>query len=1036
MALDRLPSELPPPPGTDLLPEEALRSFQQAGFLDPVAARTTWNELLGALPLGSPFRATLGATWRTMARCADPDLALLRWSRWIEADLAAREAGEGDLRASRWADSPAFREAFLLISGVSPALSEELGKSWEDFHPEAWQAAGWETLATLGARLRPFLELPRGPGPDPFALRLCRFRRTEELRIAYLDECRGLSVDDVTLQISWLADALIAVALERARADVGRRMGLEIGSASEPLRGFAVLALGKLGSEELNYSSDIDLIFLSCAPGPDGVGPEALEMYMARLAERLVDILSAFTDEGQPYRVDTRLRPGGSAGRLVWPLEAALDYYHSEGRTWERQALIRLRPVAGDMTLARGLRTELDPFIFRSTLSNREITEIRGLKSQIERMAVERGETETGVKIGRGGIRDVEYIVQYLQLLHGASIPELKDANLFRVLEAMEKRRLLNADETDSLRRGYRFLRQVEHRIQLNHMLQTHRLPDDPVDLRRIARGLGHEGVESFRSRLAANGARIRRVYRRLFESAAAPDVEEERMAALLDLPFESVEKAGREHLEPYGFTDCLEAFRKLRRLAGEEGSAWDTGRARENFQAIAPRLLREISQFADPDRTLSNFHDCVNTLGGRSVFYQLLAESEKALLLILEICGRSTYAIEVLRAYPSLFDEVIDAILTGYGFDHRSLAAAAGEIARGRPDPGEGLFEFKYLHFLLIAFRDLDRTLNLNSCMHALAEVADAVLAAALDLAREKVPDPSLEFLILALGKLGGEELNYRSDLDLVFLYRAPAPEDPSDAAIIQERAHRTAQEILNRLGGRDQLGPLFKADVRLRPMGSKNLLAVSFDEFRRYFEEGAARTWERQAFLRARPVAGSPGLQAHAMDFIRARMPLGPGEDVLEVKRSVGEMRRRLEDAAGPGDFIKRGRGGIVDVEFMVQTLQLIHGRERPEVVTGNTAEAIDALARMGALEPMVAAELLTSYQFLRWLETRLSLLMAPEESLSGLDRDRLRSMIHRIGYRSTGEVAAEEIFEEELEYFKRRNREHLERLLGMRV
>jgi len=163
---------------------------------------------------------------------------------------------------------------------------------------------------------------------------------------------------------------------------------------------------------------------------------------------------------------------------------------------------------------------------------------------------------------------------------------------------------------------------------------------------------------------------------------------------------------------------------------------------------------------------------------------------------------------------------------------------------------------------------------------------------------------------------------------------------------------------------------------------------------------------------------------------------MPLGPGEDVLEVKRSVGEMRRRLEDAAGPGDFIKRGRGGIVDVEFMVQTLQLIHGRERPEVVTGNTAEAIDALARMGALEPMVAAELLTSYQFLRWLETRLSLLMAPEESLSGLDRDRLRSMIHRIGYRSTGEVAAEEIFEEEMEYFKRRNREHLERLLGMRV
>jgi glutamate-ammonia-ligase adenylyltransferase len=217
---------------------------------------------------------------------------------------------------------------------------------------------------------------------------------------------------------------------------------------------------------------------------------------------------------------------------------------------------------------------------------------------------------------------------------------------------------------------------------------------------------------------------------------------------------------------------------------------------------------------------------------------------------------------------------------------------------------------------------------------------------------------------------------------------------------------------------------------------MGSKNLLAVSFEEFRRYFTEGTARTWERQAFLRARAVCGDPALARDVRAFLEERMPLGPAEDRGQVLLEVAEMRRRLELAAGPGDFVKRGRGGIVDVEFIAQTLQLLHGREHPQVLSANTPTAIQRLAQAGLLTEAAAADLLTSYQFLRWLETRLSLLLAPEEGLSGISRDRLRSLIHRIGYRSTGEVAAEEIFEEELDYHRRKNREHLERVLGREV
>jgi glutamate-ammonia-ligase adenylyltransferase len=292
------------------------------------------------------------------------------------------------------------------------------------------------------------------------------------------------------------------------------------------------------------------------------------------------------------------------------------------------------------------------------------------------------------------------------------------------------------------------------------------------------------------------------------------------------------------------------------------------------------------------------------------------------------------------------------------------------------------------------------------------------------------------MEFLILALGKLGGQELNYRSDLDLVFLYRAPGGADSSDAALFQERAHLRAREILNLLNARDQLGPLFEADVRLRPMGSKNLLAVSFDELRRYFEEGTALLWERQAFLRARAVKGSTVLAAEVLGYLRGRMPLAPEEDPEEVKRAIAQMRRRMEDAAKKGDFIKRSRGGIVDVEFIAQTLQIINGRKHPEVLSANTSTSISLLSRAGLLPPFMASELLTSYQFLRWLETRLSLLMAPEESLPAMDRDGLRSLIHRIGYRSSGEVPAEKIFGEELEYNKKKNREHLEQVLGGKV
>ena len=417
-------------------------------------------------------------------------------------------------------------------------------------------------------------------------------------------------------------------------------------------------------------------------------------------------------------------------------------------------------------------------------------------------------------------------------------------------------------------------------------------------------------------------------------------------------------------------------------------------------------------------------------------MFYQLLDESEAILGLFVDLCARSNFIVRIIGTYPQLFDEVVDGLLTGYSFHAEDLSSQTEAIADRSGDAITAeLFAFKYLHLILTAIRELEGDSRIRVTMEQVSAIAEALLRAIVRdadrRAHEKLGawtgDPP-RFTVLGMGKLGGREMTFQSDVDFVFLYDGSAVTDKGIGA--QEYFERFLQLVLGRCKETDQHGGLLDVDLRLRPQGSQGSLATSIDAWKAYFRDGSAETWERQALLRARWVAGDEGLATEAIGHAHQEFVLGGSAGPASadvVKHDVWSMRRKLEEHAGPKD-LKRGRGGIMDVEFLVQAMQLLHGREHPEIIHANTAIAIERLQQAGILTPSRRIELFNSYQFLRWIECRLSLVADAGERISELDDQALGHAVERIGYRSTGEEPAREIFREELDYHRKKIREAL--------
>ncbi len=948
-----------------------------------------------------------------LAGCADPDMAINNLERFVAAGrnplavgtLLERDTETMPILLQMFATSQHFSEVLIGDQASFDLLRLTEGR------PVFRGVLVDDITAEIDA-----LE------HDAAVLRaLRRFKRRETLRIAYGDIIRRQSLQTVTAQISYLADAIVEAALRSAWRKLRQQRGTPVGPDGNPGR-FVVLALGKLGGRELNYSSDIDLVFLYDGNGTtDGDRPITNREFFEQLAREIVRLLTEPTELGYPYRVDLRLRPEGHRGVMVPSITGALSYYDLRGRTWERQAYIKARAVAGDIALGREFLAKLNPWIYRRYLSRADINGIRALKRRIEQHTRDDGAEVRNVKTGQGGIRDIEFVIQFLQLLNGGDLPELRTGNTMEAIAQLEYVGCLNDLERTLLEDNYRFLRKIEHRLQIMFDLQTHMLPERRDELRKLALRMGYRNaphrsaLDAFEGDYRAKTVLNRKILDHLLHDAFSDDAE---TAAEVDLVLDPDPPEDRiaEVLGKYPFRDVKGAYRNLMSLSEEKIRFLSTRRCRHFLAAIAPQLLATIAATPDPDSTLVNLDKVSSSLGGKGVLWELFSFNPPSLRLYVDLCAYSPYLCDILTGSPGMIDGLMDSLVLDKLPSGELLHKILGKLCRAAEDVEPILHSFKNDQQFRVGVRDMLGKENVQSTTGVLSDIAQTCLEqiASLEYGRlvAKFGTPQIaqrrrrgkpcEMVVLAMGKFGGRELNYHSDLDIIFLYEADGytDADQSQGTSNQHFFSEWAQRIIKRTSRSSPQGKLYEVDARLRPTGRSGALAVSLDEFARYFAEGYGRLWERQALCKARVVYGSACAAKIAMTAVN-KAAFGHRwrkKDADEIR----QMRHKLEQTADTGD-LKRGPGGIVDIEFIVQMLQLKHGRRKPRIKRSNTLEALAVLKDAGLLAADDAQRLESNYRFLRAVKSRLRLMNSVARDRLPNDRTELTKLAYLLRYHS---------------------------------
>jgi glutamate-ammonia-ligase adenylyltransferase len=887
---------------------------------------------------------------------------------------------------------------------------------------------------------------------------LRRFKRRETLRIAYGDIVRNQPVETVVRQISYLADAIVEAAIDYARRHLEPTYGIPLRSDGERSR-FVVLGLGKLGGVELNYSSDIDLIFLYEHDGQtDARRTVTNQEYFERLAKEIVRLLTEPTDLGVAYRVDLRLRPEGSRAPLCMSFDSTLSYYDVKGRTWERQAFVKARPIAGDLEIGKHLLSRIEPWIYRKYLSLADITGIKSLKRRIEqRSELEGGETRN-VKTGHGGIRDIEFVIQFLQLLNGGALPEVRSGNTLDAIARLERAGSLTPDERTKLEDNYNMLRKLEHRLQIMFDLKTHVLPGNREELGRLAVRMGYTitrhktALDAFQDDYTRRTRQNREMLDHLLHNAFPGDGEAEPEVDLVNDPDPTPERI-QEILGRYPFADIPAAYQNLMALANEKIRFLSTRRCRHFLAAIAPRLLSAIARTPEPDTTLVNLSRVSDSLGGKAALWELFSFNPPSLELYVRLCAACPYLADILTSNPGMIDELMDSLLVKRLPTLKILEDALADLCKKAENVDPILHNFKNAEHVRVGVRDVVGKDDIRSTHAALADIAEACLKQIANREYQKLVDkfgvpligrPTEEELsnnivrrywehfasrdgdvcqpvVLALGKLGGREPNYHSDLDLIFLFesggytKGRSRSMSSNTPFLSGEDRTINSHFFSEFGQRlirvcNQLGPfgrLYEVDARLRPTGKSGTLAVSFDAFDRYFAEGPAQLWERQALCKARPVFGNEEARRHAMEIVAAAAFGTPWRP--EFATEIRQMRVRMEDGASKRN-LKRGPGGTVDIEFLVQMLQLKYGGNDSSIRVPGTLDALTALEKAGYLSFDDAEYFRGSYRFQRSIEARIRLMdAAGRHELPETDRD-LAKLAYLLGYARPQELVEE--------------------------
>jgi glutamate-ammonia-ligase adenylyltransferase len=809
------------------------------------------------------------------------------------------------------------------------------------------------------------LDLPLDEDRCMTALR--RFRHAEAVRLVFRD-VNGLDeLDDTLSATSALYETLLELALRWSEASLHTRYGQPRNHAGTALR-MVVLGFGKLGGNELNFSSDIDLV-LAYASGGDTDGARPLDNgeYFVREARQLVRLLAEPTVDGICARVDLRLRPFGQSGRLALPFSAMEQYYQREGRDWERYAWIKARPVAGDRVAGRELQDMLRPFVYRRYLDYTAFAGLREMKALID-AEVARKDLAGNLKLGPGGIREIEFIVQLTQMIRGGRDPALRVRGLLPALRACEARGYIPATRAKSLRASYAFLRRLENRMQMLRDAQTHDIPEDALSRERLALGMGHNSWDE----LALELARHRDAVSGEFAAVLMPEAGGAAVAPAAGLALWQAacdETLTAAMMEAAGFVPGDGVADELVKLPRAAAVRSMSARSSERLQRLMPQLMEAAHESVAPAASLHRLLRLVQTVARRSSYLALLDEQPNARRRVANVFADSAFLAERVIAQPLLLDDVLDPRIDQLPLKRADISA---EIARtlGALDERDAERELERINEFRssIAFRlglaFNDGRADAPATARRLAGLAEAVVAAILTLAtREltaqhgRLPGEGSGFAVLGYGSLGGEELGFASDLDLVFVYdgkRANAMSDGPRPVDGTRWYQRLAQRVMHWLSAQTHAGSLYDVDTRLRPDGSKGLLVASVDAFEAY-QRDRAWTWEHQALLRARPVAGDPQL-GEALLAIRRDILATPREPG-RVRDEVGAMRARWRAERDRSDVsridLKQGRGALIDIEFVLQGMVLAHAATYPSVLdTPASSVLIDALREVGLL------------------------------------------------------------------------------------
>ena len=836
----------------------------------------------------------------------------------------------------------------------------------------------------LEAELSSLLDRAETDAPEELQRRLRRFKSRHALRLAARDVWLGLSMETLGREQSALAEALLRAALPRLEVSLRRRYGAPVPES------FVVLGLGKLGGEDLNWSSDVDLVLVhrgdgTTAGGSGGALPTVT--FYTRLAEALARAMSTVTEEGFCYRVDLDLRPQGRAGAAVASLPSMLQYYEQHGRTWERAAWVKARPLAGDLALGQQLLDGLGPFLWRRTLDLAAVESLRDLKMQIDLRSTAR---ESDVKLGPGGIREVEFVAVALQLLHGGRNPALRVRSTQRALRRLVEAGLLSQADADRLLEAYAFLRRVENRLQMVNERQTQALPAPGPDRERLALTLGLAGATALDAELDRHRSYVAQAFRVLLGQEARGELPHEPdLVVALD---EDLDDATRcEALARRGFDEppaALASVQRLRRVLGSARLEEGPGPS-----GIALQLLQGAARSPDPDQALFFLAEFASGLSVPAGYLRLLHQRPPVARRLLDLFGQSAYLSAELVRSPELLDQLVswDAEAL-HKPPERIRSELDGRAARATDDPEQllgALRRIKNEEVLRVGLGDIGGELEVPEVALQLSALADGLLDHAVLLAAEHArvrwglprmrDGRRAPLAVLGMGKLGGRELGYHSDLDLLFVYGSSADEETTGGTQGRIGHHeyfaRMVQRLLSLLTLQYREGRLYQVDTRLRPSGNQGPLVVSEESLLEHHTR-RAQLWERQALIKARAVAGDVAYGERLLGTALAPLiwerpvPEGAAEEIhrlrMRMEREVaGETRDQLN--------LKTGQGGLVDVEFAVQYLQLCHGAALPAVRRPGTLEALEALAVAGTLHREDATRLREGYLFLRRVENR---------------------------------------------------------------